>query len=206
MKKVKLRKQSVRVFELYPDEEIFNEWLKENIHRFNHKPVLHAKLNSHYVYGFEGIIGNITLNISFGALEASLYLYNLPEFSNDRDGTSFDLIDIEYIGEEKYHPLKGYYDADRVDHKYDYFPTQKELYINNVFEPIIEYCNKMFVSENSLELIATGGFSTAGCIRATEKIDSETLDFTHKFKDIAGVTVLTFKEGYTIYKYDLFCI
>ena len=30
MKKVKLRKQKRRIFELYPSEIIFNEWLEDN--------------------------------------------------------------------------------------------------------------------------------------------------------------------------------
>ena len=205
MTKIKLRKSRSIIFKIYPSEAIFYEWLEENIHRFNHKPVLQEKREGQVVFSFEGIIHNIVLGISFNYPEASLYFDNLLEFCDEKDGTFFDMQYIEYIGEEKYHPQKGYYDADRIDGIYNYYPTQKELYINNVFEPIIEYCNKIFISENSLELLKMGCGSTAGCIRATEKIESEALDFIDKFQDVAGVTVWKYKDGYTKYKYDLFC-
>ena len=63
MKKVKLRKRRPRIFEVYPTEMIFNGWFEENIHRFNHKPMLQEKGEGYVVYGFEGIIENILVRM-----------------------------------------------------------------------------------------------------------------------------------------------
>ncbi len=203
MKKIKLRKQKPRKIDVYPVEVVFCEWLKENIDRFNFKPILQYVKDGTGVYSFEGIVDNISLVVAFYSPESMVFFDNLSVFCEDPDDTYFDHHVVDYIGEEQYHPTKGYYDAENG--VYDYFPTQKELYINNIFEPIIEYCNIIFVPENSLELLKMGCGSTAGCIRATEKIESEALDFIDKFQDVTGVTVWKYKDGYTKYKYDLFC-
>lgn len=166
--KIKLRKQRPRTVTVYPAETIFQKWLDENIYRFNHKPVLKNIINGKGIYSFEGIIDNITLVVAFWIPESMIYFDNLPEFCEDTDDVNFDHRIVAYIGDEKYHPLKGYYDADRIDDEYYYFPTQKELYINEVFEPIIEYCNQMFVPENSLYLRDFAG-ATTGFIAPTDE-------------------------------------
>ncbi len=79
---------------------------------------------------------------------------------------------LAYIGYEKYDPQKGYCDADRVDEKYDYFPTQKELYMHEVFEYIISYVNEKFVEKNAL-YIHESSYSSSSKI--APKADYETL-------------------------------
>jgi len=185
MKKRKLRKYRRSPFEVYPAEEIFRNWLEENRHRFNHKLVLKEKRNGHVVYGFEGIIDNITLHISFDSPEASLGFDNSLEFHDNIEDTYFDMMYIAYIGYEKYHPIKGYYDDDRTDEIYDYFPTQKELYVTDVFEHIIETTNELFVAKNSLYLLH-GSYFTAGYIKSTDDVESN------------------IGKAYSLYKYDLF--
>ena len=197
MKKVKLRKRRPRIFEVYLGEQIFNTWLDENIDRFNYKPILQEKCDSYVVYGFEGIINNIILHISFDSVEASLFFDTLLECYADKNKTCFDMQYIEYIGDEKYHPLKGYYDADRIDKNYEYFSTQKELYINNVFETIIETTNELFVLENSLYLMDSGGMRM-GYIARIDKDNYKVQSNIHE--DNAVIT----KEGYKVYKYALF--
>ena len=155
MTKIKLRKRSRRTVTVSSAESIFREWMDDNMDRFKIKPISNGKGK----YSFKGIIKNIHLQLDYRQPESMICFDGLLNGIND----NFDLHSIEYIGEEKYHPSKGYYDADRTDDVYDYFPTRKELYINNVFEPTIEYCNKMLVPENSLYLIrlavGTSGFA-----------------------------------------------
>ena len=197
MKKVKQRKRRPRIFKVYLGEQIFNAWLDENIDRFHYKPILQEKGNGYVIYGFEGIINNIILHISFNSVEASLFFDNLLECYVDKDKTFFDMQYIEYIGYEKCHPLKGYYDADRIDKNYEYFSTQKELYINNVFETIIKTTNQLFVPENSLYLIDSDGM-TMGYISRIDKDNYKVQSNMHE--DNAVIT----KEGYKVYKYALF--
>ncbi len=207
MRKIKLRKQRPRTITIYPAKAIFDEWLDENIHRFHYKPIVKEIRNGYAVYSFEGIINNISLVVDFWRPEAMIWFANLPEFCEDVNDMNFDHVAIEYIGEEKYHPLKGYYDADRIDHIYDYFSTQKELYINNVFEHIIEYINKMFVSENSLYLIDYSGGSTEGFIFPTDTNDQcrklQSFTLPDRFQNVVGITVYTSKRK-KMYKSDLF--
>jgi hypothetical protein len=95
------------------------------------------------VYSFEGIIENITLHVSFDRLESSLYFDNLSGFHKDDDDPFFEVYIIGCIDNEKHHPSMGYCSADEVDDyiydesEYEYFPTQKELYIHTLFEAIL---------------------------------------------------------------------
>jgi len=119
-------------------EAIFNDWLSKNIDRFNVKP----KQKEDKVVGFfcfEGVIENITLLVTFEPLEAML----LFDYCDD----NFDIYSIAYIGDECFDSAKGYYDGDRVDKKYTYFPTKIDLYTKEVFEPMTEYINKILVPE-----------------------------------------------------------
>ncbi len=212
MKKIKLRKQRLKTIKVYPAEIIFNEWLDNNIHRFKHKPILKKIINGYSTYLFKGIIDRIELSIDFSRPESMLNFYSLPEYTESVDDIFFDQYVIEYIGDEKHDLLKGYYDTDKIDNIYDYFPTQKELYVNNVFEPIVEYCNKMLISANSLYLFNYSG-STEGFIapKDTSK-QSWVTQRTYRFnisknnKNLKCVSVFTDKNGYMMYKYDLFCV
>ena len=213
MKKVKLRKRRARTFEVYPAEEMFYTWLEENIHRFKHKPVLQEKSNGQASYTFEGIIESVVLGISFEYPEASFYFYNLRELCDDERDMFFDMMYINYIGLEKYHPVKGYYDADRGDNKNDYFPTQKELYINEVFEQIIVDTNELFIPKNSLYLIDYDGMTTGEIAPTNTENQSEQQQrnlknfyLSEESVQVEGLAIFESSAGYVMYKYDLFCV
>ena len=146
-------------------KKLFRTWLKENLHRFNYKP--YARNGMCEEYYFEGIIKSITLVMDYGYPEAMIFHEN-PMHS---DGCC-DHDVVEYIGQEKYDPEKGYYDADRVDGIYDYFPTQEALYTHNVFEKIIKYVNEKFVEENALYIDESVRSSSS---KIAPKADSEKL-------------------------------
>jgi len=128
--------------------KLFKKWLKENLHRFNYKP--YAVNSMCEQYHFEGITKHVTLVMDFRLPEAMMY--------HHESACTHDV--IQYIGEEKYDPQKGYYDADRVDDNcipypdgheiFKYYSTQEELYIHDVFEYIIAYVNEKFVKENQI--------------------------------------------------------
>ncbi len=200
----------------YPAEAIFYEWLDENIDRFKHKPVLQDNGEDYAVYSFKGIVEDITLNIFFDRLESSLYFDNLPGFYKDyEDDVYYEVYIIECIYNEKYHPSTGYYNTDELDDelydesKYEYFPTQKELYIHTLFEATLDYINKMFVPENSLYLIDYGDMTT-GLIAPTDS------NHNHLAKEAKGIgdsgvyyirhdrTSPISKDGFELHKYSLF--
>ena len=138
---------------------IFNEWLNENANRFTYKPNEDGKNG----FKFQDIIDGITLIMDFSLPEAML------EFDNVIDGENYDYYSIQYIGKAKFDHAKGWYDSDRVDPShFIYHKTYKEMIVNEVFEPIIEYCNTYFKSENSLYLIFYT-FGTEGFIAPTDE-------------------------------------
>lgn len=122
-------------------ERYFYDWLYQNKDRFNHKPI---QKETHMFY-FEGITKQIYLAIDMRQMEAMLIIEN-------KDGNIYDLYAIAYIGSLSYDSNKGYFDADRVDKVYAYYPSLKELLIAEIFEPIIKYCNEIFIRENYLYL------------------------------------------------------
>jgi hypothetical protein len=122
---------------------IFRKWLKENIVKFNYKPIPNTKGG----FYFDGITKAISLNLEFYQPEAMVY------FNNIATNETFEYFSIQYIGSLKYDSNKGFYYWDRVDKIYTYYPTYKKLIITEVFEEILNYCNKMFKDENSLYLI-----------------------------------------------------
>jgi len=159
MKKNQLYKRNKRdrVFPL-TSELIFRKWLYENISKFNNKPIPQSKGG----FYFKGITKAITLHLDFRQPEAAML-----RFDDIKTGKNYDYYAIQYIGNEKYNPDKGYYDADRTDNIYKYYNTYPELIITEVFEEIIKYCNENFKEENSLYLINYGG-STEGFIAPSD--------------------------------------
>jgi len=161
-------------------EAIFNKWFVKNKHRFNHK-LIRAGTNC---FKFEGIIKEIELLISLNtALEAE-FSFTCYDDKYKEDGC-FDLIPIEYIGKEGYHPQKGYFDMDRVDGVYTYFPTREELYINEVFEKIINDCNSKLIAENSLYMFVWES-ATSAYIEPTDESKSK----MSKIKNLVSKEVL----------------
>ena len=130
-------------------KKLFREWLKENMHRFKYKP--YPKNSVCNEYYFEGISKNITLVMNYRIPEAMVY--------HCKDCCDHDV--IQYIGYEKHDPQKGYYDFDRLDDKYEYFPTQEALYIHDVFEYIITYVNEKFVEGNQIYINKSECYSSS---------------------------------------------
>ncbi|RLA82650.1 MAG: hypothetical protein DRG78_06590 [Epsilonproteobacteria bacterium] len=175
---------------------IFEKWLQENIDRFNIKPILLKSDKESYTFMFEGVIKNITLVIN-----------TTPETIisfNDNNLEYIDHYEIAYISQEKYNPEKGFYDSDRIDDIYTYFPTREELYINEVFEVMLKYCNKILIPENSLYLSLSDG-ATSGFIKATDnKSENKNLnnlldDNTGKELYSAGVDNIEMLIKYTLF-------
>lgn len=130
-------------------KKIFRQWLKDNMHRFKYKPyAVNSVCNE---YHFEGISKNVTLVMDYQMPEAMVY--------HGKDCCNHDV--IQYIGDEKYDPQMGYYDFDRLDDKYEYFPTQEALYVNDVFEYIITYVDEKFVEGNQIYINKSECYSSS---------------------------------------------
>ena len=186
-KRKNLKKYAKKTRVFHPIETLLHSWLLENTHRFTHKPKRIDKRS----FSFEGIIENITL----------VFDYNLPEAMlcySDENGELFDMQTIAYIGHECYDSQNGYYDADRVDGIYDYFPTQKELYIHNVFEYIIKYCNESFIEENTLYMYRYKGIDAGVIGNKKEEIKIQ------KLKEKYTLTTDEASFECKIYKYPIF--
>ena len=187
MKKYKLSKKTKKYKFFYKSESIFRKWLQENINRFNYKPMR----NNHGGYYFEGITKAISLSIEFSQPEAELH------FNNPINDENYDLCSIQYIGHMKYHPLHGFYDADRVDKMFTYYPTYDALIITEVFEPIIAYTQKYFKKENALYLLDNDKF--------TEGFISSSLESELSIKRITKLEKAraTDNETTKLFKYDV---
>ena len=184
-------------------EAIFHKWFQENKHRFNTKPIAKAG----HGYYFEGVIKNVHLEISW--LPESMIFFDSFETNDYGDDNNFDQHVIDYIMMERYHPQKGYYDADRTDEVYDYFPTREALYINNIFEPIIEYCNEYITPKHSLYLFDHYGMTSAFIGKTDESSDEKVKrrigsDFIDDLSVEECEKMFSQKEAYKIIKYDLF--
>lgn len=179
-------------------KKLFKKWLKKNLDRFNYKP--YPKNSVCNEYYFEGIAKNITLVMDYRSPEAMIYHVN-PQDPNrccDHDV-------VEYIGYEKYDPQKGYYDSDRVDEKYTYFPTQEELYIHEVFEKIITYVNENFVKGNSLYIHQSSNSSSSKIAPKTEaEALKENFGGTSMCLRLSGTPSENEVDEPVMYVYDLF--
>ena len=162
-------------------EIIFRKWLYENIDRFNNKPIPNSKGG----FYFEGITKAISLHIDFRQPEAEL------SFNDIETNENYDYYAIQYIGREKYNPSKGFYDADRIDNIYTYYDTYSELIITEVFEEIIEYCNKNFKENKSLYLINYDG-STEGFIASCNETNIHKINKL-KLKNNKNIQYLKYK-------------
>jgi len=165
MKKNKLPKRNKknRIFP-FTSEIIFRKWLYKNINRFNNKPIPDGKGG----FYFNGVTKSISLIIDFRQPEAML------SFDEIDTEINYDYHSIQYIGDKKYNSIKGFYDADRTDMIYTYYKTYEELIITEVFEEIIEYCNKNFKEDNALYLIDYDG-STEGFIASNDETNIKKL-------------------------------
>ena len=140
-------------------KKIFRKWLKENMHCFKYTP--YPKNSVCNEYHFRGISKRITLVMDYRIPEAMVY--------HCKNCCDHDV--IQYIGYEKYDSKRGYYDSDRVDDDcelypdghdiFEYYPTQRELYITEVFEHIITYVNEKFVEGNQIYINKSECYSSS---------------------------------------------
>jgi len=188
----------------YKGESIIKNWMNENLSRFNVKPVVESTGG----YSFEGIIKNVRLSFNDYNAEAMIDFWDLDEDEH------YDQLVINYIGDESLHPQKGYYDGDRTDGVYTYFPTREELYANEVFEYLVQDCNKLLVPQNSLYILDLNG-STMGFIGLTDESDTSDRhvqrnvarnDFIDDCSDEVCKKLFEEDKVYRIIKYDLFDI
>jgi len=129
----------------YKFEIYFRDWLEKNLDRFNYKP---KKIDNNCYY-FEGITKKIVLMLSFPISEAGLWV---------RFEDLEDYIPILYVYCESFLPQRGYFDCDRVNRDFVFYNSLKELYENEVFENLIQFCNKTFVKDNLLYIIKANDY------------------------------------------------
>ncbi len=187
-------------------DSIFNKWLSQNSNRFNTKLIK----KSSWEFYFEGVIENVSLFVN--SMPEAGVSFEYFEKDNPHGDSFFDIEYIEYIGLESYHPQKGYYDADRVDNVFKYFPSREELYINEVYETLISYCNKKIVPENSLYLFDFNG-GTSAFIGLSDETDESDKRVHNEFENTEVLDDISIEErlklfkedkAYKITKYELF--
>lgn len=108
-------------------------WLKQNVHRFNHNPLLCKVISTGFVYAFKGITKQISLVITFDEYCESMIWFDDAQGNN---------VDHTVIGYEPLHCSK-----DEL--------TQK------VFEPLIQFTNDSFTCNHQLYLFYCEGYSEA---------------------------------------------
>ena len=145
-------------------KKLFRKWLKENLLCFAYKP--YCKNKQYKEFYFKGIAKNITLVMNHRNAEAMLFYENPIDDENCCDHSV-----ISYIGCSDYDPKRGYYDSDRVDEVYTYYPTKEEVIISEAFEYIIPFINEKFVKENVLSIWESGWVMAD--IRSRERYEKE---------------------------------
>jgi len=144
------------------NKKIFYKWLEENIDRFHHKPIKNADGSFYFV----GITKAIRLFVDFAQPEAMLLFDDMQTKEN------YEIYTINYIGKYRYNAKYGHYDADRIDKIYTYYSSYEELIVTEVFEPIIEYCNKHFQKNNALYLVKAPNYTEGFITLKDEKAES----------------------------------
>ena len=125
----------------------FERWLKKNLHQFKYKPykVGYGK------YRFEGVVDNVVLKVTNKTPEVELYI-----FDNEGDEL-LDIITINYILMARHIKNKGYTDLDCVDKdKCKFYPTYQEMIEKELFEKLVNYCKKDFITTNYLHIYPSG--------------------------------------------------
>lgn len=130
---------------LKPISKYFDKWLDDNIDRFKYKPI---KLTTN-TYKFDGIVDNIVLVFDDANCEV-LIKFKIESDSN----TMQDTISLGCIENLSFIDNKGYTDTSWI-HKYKdkYYSTYEDMIIDNLFNPIINYCNDKFITKNSLYFV-----------------------------------------------------
>ena len=125
--------------------DYFDNWLDKNITRFRYKPI---KIGFN-TYCFQGINSNITLQVSQHIREL-IMIFQSPNYDND-----CDMLGIGTLLKIKYIKNKGYCDLMWIDeYKKDrYYKYYKQMIHKELFEPLIKYCDKYFIKDNSYYII-----------------------------------------------------
>ena len=122
--------------------EHFDKWLIDNIDRFEHKPI-NIEFNK---YSFEGIVENIILVLDDNNCESIIEYHN--------NEIKYDTLLLGYIENLKYIEDKGYTDTAWIGKfKDNYYSTYADIINENIFNPIVKYCNDVLIKENHLYLV-----------------------------------------------------
>ena len=143
---------------------LFTKWLRNNQHRFLHKPM---RISSDE-FVFVGINKQVSLLISSHTEESMIAF-------SDEKGNNYDYYSLDYIETPKYSSEKGWYDAGRISN-IEYFKSYDEMLMTNIFEPIIGYSKEYFNDKNSLYLYNYGNCkdcSTSGYIGEKKSLNTD---------------------------------
>ncbi len=169
--------------------KLYNQWMKDNIHRFNHKPIITKQRKQGYELTFEGTSPHIQGWISKSGLSVTVdFEYFMVDFLFDMDIIVISTYEGEYYcdwcqsayvdGSEKSKPAR--------------YKSRKELWIEHSFKPFLEWTNKFFIPSNRLCISEdTGGHHYAAVIRT--KKQAEEGNYAHVFP-------VTVDGDYKIYK------
>jgi len=176
--------------ELKPITELFEVWLLQNNHCFHYCPV---KIMDG-LYKFDGIIDSIGLEISNDTIETMIIFCG-------QNNEKYDHISLGYFDEVVLIKDKGYTDKGwRGDFQNRYYTSYEAMVFENLFEPIITYCNSYFVVENNLYLVS---IETHGCTFALigNGEDREEID---KLEKISQGIIREDTCKYQVTKWNLF--
>jgi len=195
-----LLKQNRASKKFYKGESIIKNWMIENHSKFNVKPIVDPTGG----YTFEGIIENVRVSFNNYNAEAMIDFWDLDEDEH------YDQMVINYIGDESFHPQKGFYDKD--NEVCNYYPTRAELYSNEVFEYLLQDCNRLFIPQNSLYILDFNGATIAfiGLTDETDTTDKYVQKEVAQYPFIEGLSeeeyIKLYNEdkAYKIIKYELF--
>ena len=178
----------------------FDNWLAKNIDRFKYKPI---KIGFDK-YRFDGIIDSIVLQVPKNRKEIRIILYSPNKFQTNKSKTDYEMKDISSLHKVKHIKGKGYTDLDWIDeYKNTFYPTFQAMVHTELFEPLIKYCNKSFINNNSLYIIESKYGIVMGVIgnalqgKSLKELEDVCVNTNNKLKTPLDDTP-------KVYKFDIF--
>jgi hypothetical protein len=128
----------------------FQRWLNKNIDKFTHKPIEVGYCR----YIFNGITSHIELYINNRSNEVEIQVLNHNEL--------VDIIFTQFIYRAKHIKNKGYTDLSWInEYKNRFYSTYQDMIYVELFEPLVNYSNNIFIPKNDLYLIYSDGYTEA---------------------------------------------